>query len=592
MIALKETTLRVRLREVVRMLWQLATPLVRRRLGVVVILVVAAAVLTALSPVALKLIVDELAGRSGGRSVSLLVLVGLYVVTLWLARTANEVRSLIYATAEQRVFRALSEQVFSHLMRLPLRFHLERQTGAVSQTLDNGVEGLRLILYHLVFTCLPVTVELITVLLVLVGQVAIPFLFLFCGALVCYVAAFGYSAGTITEAARVASTARVDAAAVIADGLMNYEVVKSFTAESLIQNRVAEELGRCEAEWVSFYRRYALNGLVVATVFAAFLASTVFYATEEVQQGRMTIGAFVLVNTYMLQVVRPVEMMGYAMQGLSRGVVMLEKVVQLLREPTEPGPRAGRNATAGPGSLEFQSVCVSYAVGRPVLDQVSFRVPAGHTLGIVGPSGSGKSTVVRLLLRLLEPELGRILLDAESIAGIALQDLRRSIAVVPQDVVLFHDTLRYNIAFGRVDATLEEIEGAARIAQLHDFVMTLPEGYRTVVGERGVKLSGGERQRVSIARAVLKSPKIYVFDEATSSLDSPTEQEILRNLRTISRANTTVVIAHRLSTVVYADEIVVLHSGRIAERGTHQSLLRLNGKYAALWKAQRDDAAA
>jgi ATP-binding cassette subfamily B protein len=223
---------------------------------------------------------------------------------------------------------------------------------------------------------------------------------------------------------------------------------------------------------------------------------------------------------------------------------------------------------------------------------VSFRVSAGRTLGIVGPSGSGKSTVVRLLMRLLEPDSGAVLLDSVPISGMALQDLRRSIAVVPQDTVLFSESLRYNIAFGRADASVGEIEEAARVAQLHDLVMTLPDRYDTVVGERGVKLSGGERQRVSIARAVLRSPRIYVFDEATSSLDSGTEREILRSLRTISRANATLVIAHRLSTVVHADEIVVLENGRIAEQGTHDSLLNRNGRYAALWKAQQDGAAA
>jgi ATP-binding cassette subfamily B protein len=591
-IPLKSKRQQVRLAEVVGMLWRLATPLVRVRLGVVVTLVVAAATLTALSPVALKLIVDGLASRAGEHHLSAMSLVTLYVLILWLARTANEVRGLIFAAAEQRIFRMLSEQAFSHLMRLPLRFHLGRQTGGVSQTLSNGVEGLRIILQHLVFTCLPVTVELSTVLLVLASVVTPPFLFLFCGALGCYVAAFGFSAATITERARAASAAGIDAAAAMMDGLMNYEVVKTFTAESTVQTRVGRRLGRCEAEWVGFYKQYARNGLLVAAIFAGFLAATAFYATQEVQQRRMTLGAFVLVNTYMLQVVRPVEMMGYAIQGLSQGVVMLEKLVQLFREPTEPAGRAGGDAGSSTGSLEFQGVCVSYGVGRPVLNKLSFRVGGGHTLGIVGPSGSGKSTVVRLLLRLLEPESGRILIDAMPTSRMALQELRRSIAVVPQDVVLFDDTIGYNIALGREGASAQEIERAARIAQLHDFVVTLPDGYATVVGERGVKLSGGERQRVSIARAVLKSPKIYVFDEATSSLDTPAEREIMRSIRAISRSNTTLIIAHRLSTVVHADEIIVLKDGEIAECGTHHALLCLNGGYAALWNAQRGGVAA
>lgn len=583
--------MRVRLREVALMIWREATPFVKARLVGVCGLVGATAVLTALIPVGLKMMVDGFSAQSE-ESTRMPVVVGAYVLAIWLARMATDIRELVFAQANHRILRSLSERLFSHLMHLPLRFHLNRQTGAVSQTLDNGLEGLRAILRHVVFTCLPVTVELTAVLLVLARLVTTTFFFLFFGALMCYVCAFAYSAMTITRAARDASAARVDAAAAMTDALLNYETVKYFAAEALIQDRIARALARSERAWVGFYRRYALNGLGVGCIFATFLASAVFYARSQVQRGHMTLGDFVLVNTYMLQVVRPVEMMGYAMQGLSHGVAMLEKLVELFREPTEPVSREWREAGAGPSSLEFRDVSLSYAVGRPVLNRVSFRVAAGHTLGVVGPSGSGKSTVVRLVMRLLEPESGQILLDGAPISEMALQDLRRAIAVVPQDTVLFDETVRYNIAFGRTDASLEDVQEAARIAQLHEFVTELPGRYETIVGERGVKLSGGERQRVSIARAVLKSPRIYIFDEATSSLDSRTEREILRSLRAISRSNTTVVIAHRLSTIAHADEIIVLENGQIAERGAHRSLLSRNGRYAALWKAQQDGAVA
>jgi ATP-binding cassette subfamily B protein len=449
-----------------------------------------------------------------------------------------------------------------------------------------------MILRHLVFTTVPVAVELFTVLLVLMHLVAARFLLLFSGAVICYVVAFAHAARTVTKVARNASSAGIDATARMTDGLLNYETVKCCTAEALVQERVARALGRSECEWVMFYRRYTRNGLVVATIFGCFLLATVFYATREVHQGRMSIGAFVLVSTYMLQVVRPLEMLGYAMQGISQGVAMLEKLLQLLGEPTEQALVPKSRFTSGRGTLEFQNVSLSYGTGRPVLRGVSFSVTAGRTLGIVGPSGSGKSTIVRLLMRLLEPEGGRILLDGIPIFDMALHELRRAISVVPQDTVLFDDTIGFNIALGRAGASDREIDEAARVAQLRDFVMTLPDGYDTVVGERGVKLSGGERQRISIARAVLKSPSIYVFDEATSSLDSGTEQEIVCSLRAISRANTTLVIAHRLSTVAYADQIIVVQNGRIDERGTHVSLLRHDGKYASLWKAQQGGAAA
>lgn len=371
------------------------------------------------------------------------------------------------------------------------------------------------------------------------------------------------------------------------DSILNYETVKYFTAESIVQEKVSQALSRTEIEWVGFYRQYAASGVGVATIFATFLAINVLYAAHEVQAARMTVGDFVLVNTYMLQVVRPVEMLGYAMQGLAQGVAMLDKMLALFRETPELQRTDDRLPLGGSGKLEFDAVSLSYRSNRSVLKCVSFRVPAGKTLGVVGASGSGKSTLVRLLMRLFEPDAGRILVDGVPISELSLPKLRQSIAVVPQDTVLFDDTIAYNIAFGRAGSTFEEIAAAARLAHLHDFIMSLPEQYDTRVGERGVKLSGGERQRVSIARATIKRPRIYVFDEATSSLDSHTEREILRNLQEVARDSTTLVIAHRLSTVVQADEIVVLDGGVIVEQGTHMALLRQKGRYAALWAAQQ-----
>jgi ABC-type transport system involved in Fe-S cluster assembly fused permease/ATPase subunit len=571
--------------EVIGLIWSEATAFVRLRLVIALLLIMAASAMTALGPVALKLVVDGFTGHGVGTSA--VALIGLYVLSQWLARTVGEIRGLVYARAERRMSRMLSERLFAHVMRLPLRFHMERQTGAISQTLDNGLNGYQMVLHTLVFTILPVATELGTIVIVL-GRLDQPaFLALFSGAIVAYSIVFWYSAYTIMTAARSASASQVNATAVMTDCILNYETVKYFTAESVVQERVSRALVQTEDRWVGFYRRYAYNGLGVATIFAGFLAVTIIYAAHQVQGGRITVGSFVLINTYMLQVVRPVEMLGYAMQSLSQGMAYLEKMIELFREKPEGSSGSGAGPASGAGRLDFETVAVAYRPDRIILTDVNFALPAGKTLGVVGGSGSGKSTLVRLLVRLIEPDAGRILLDGVCISNLSLSRLRQSIAVVPQDTVLFNDTIGYNIAFGKAGSTQAEIEHAARMAHLHDFIMSLPDGYDTKVGERGIKLSGGEKQRVSIARAAIKRPRIYVFDEATSSLDSNTEREILRNLRDISRFSTTVVIAHRLSTVVHADEIIVLEGGTIVERGSHAALLIQNGRYAALWEAQQ-----
>ena len=569
------------------LIWVHTDRFVKVRLFMAVSCLVLASVFTALGPLALKNVVDAIAGDSTGAHVSITVLVILYVLTQWLARGTGELRALLYAYAERRMFRTLSEELFAHIMRLPLRFHLGRQTGAIGQTLQNGLQGYELILHHLVFTFLPVVAELATVVIVLVRLDQPIFFAFYAGASLCYAIVFGLTVSKVMQTANAASATSIDASATMTDSILNYETVKYFTAERVVQEKVSCALKKTEREWVSFYRLYSLSGLAVATTYAIFLALTILYAVGRVQAGAMTIGTFVLVNTYMLQIIRPIEMLGYALQGFSQGIAMLDNMLKLLQEKPESEEAAAAVAASGPGSLEFDCVSVSYRSNRTILEGVSFRISAGKTLGIVGTSGAGKSTIVRLVTRLLEADSGRILLDGAPISQMPLTAVRQAIAVVPQDTVLFNDTIGYNISFGKHGCTQQEIEEAARVAHLHDFILTLPDGYATQVGERGVKLSGGEKQRVSIARAALKHPRIFVFDEATSSLDSKTERQILSNLREISSAHTTLVIAHRLSTVVHADEIVVLEQGTIAERGTHSSLIEQNGRYAALWRAQQ-----
>ena len=609
------------LRTIFHLVWTDASRFVKVRLLLALGLITAASALTALGPLALKLVIDSFTGVSDAADRTLPLLVVFYVISQWLARTVGEVRGLVYARAERRMARVLSERLFAHVLSLPLNFHLKRQTGAISQILQNGLSGYQMVLHTLVFTIVPVGTELGTILVVLSRLHQRAFLLLFFGALLFYGLAFAYAAMTTTQAARRASAAQVDSNAVMTDIILNYETIKSFAAEPVAQARMGRNLVATEDRWVGFYRRFAYNGLGIATIFAAFLAITVAYAAHEVRHGGMTVGSFILVNTYMLQIVRPVELLGYAMQSFSQGLAFLEKLLQLLREVPEPSaaaarsssmpnadrnsmPAGGRTASAtqvagvdplgaaghaggGHGEIIFENVSLSYGQGRDVLNGVSFRAPAGTTLGIVGPSGAGKSTLVRLLIRLYEPDDGRILLDGVPIAESAIDELRRAVAIVPQDTVLFNDTIYYNIAFGRPGATQEDVVAAAKLAHLHDFITTLPDGYNTPVGERGLKLSGGERQRIAIARAAIKRPRIYVFDEATSSLDTRTEREILCNLVEVSRNVTTLIIAHRLSTVVHADQIVFLEAGTIPERGTHAALLAAGGRYSALWHLQQ-----
>ncbi|MDA8348070.1 MAG: ABC transporter ATP-binding protein [Pseudomonadota bacterium] len=566
------------------------TPYVALRLTEVLLLVLFGAAMNALAPLAMKWIIDGLSGQ-GRFPLGAGVLVGFYAVSQWLGRSSVELRTLRYARAERRVLRTLNERLFSHVLRLPLRYHLTQQTGAVSQTIDNGLEGVRLILHHLVFTVLPVCAEMLLSAYVL-GRLRQPvFLVLFCGAALCYAVIFGRSARRIGDSARDAAATRVAAGAVMTDGLLNFETVKAFAAERLVTGKAGRALERSEAAWVHFYRRYARNGLAVAAVFTLFLAATLICAVHAVRTRSLTVGGFVLVNTYMLQLVRPAEMLGFAVQGFAQGAALLEKAMALLTVAPEPAAGVSLPDTLQ-GTLEFDRVTLRYAPGRAALEAVSFTVAAGSTLGIVGQSGSGKSSIVRLLLRLIDPESGEVRLGGFVLSGVAPQALRSAIAVVPQDVVLFDDSIEFNIAVAKPRASREEVHEAARIAQLEEFVGALPEGYDTVVGERGVRLSGGERQRIAIARAALRRPLVYVFDEATAALDSRTEQAVLASLRAMAGAATTVLIAHRLASVVHAECILVLHAGRVVECGRHEALLQAGGRYAALWAAQHPGTAA
>jgi ATP-binding cassette subfamily B protein len=572
-----------------RLLRQEANTRLKALTALALLFVFMSSALAALLPLLLKLIVDYLTapGMRNDVYVAAGLLVAGYAGSHWLARFLGELRSLVVGRAEQGLHRRLSLRLYKHVMALPLRFHLDRKTGALSQTLTNGLLGYRILIQHLVLTVLPVIVELAMMsgVLLVLGQPI--FLGIIGASLVCYTITFSVGAIRLTSPARSVSTAYIDANSLLTDSIINYETIKSFCAEPHMLQRMEEAFAQTETYWARFFSCRALNGVLVGTIFALSLGISVHVAARAVHQDRMSIGDFVLVNAYMLQIFRPMEMLGFAFRDIAQGMAFIEKMIDVFRQAPEHAVRTGGWCLApGPGELIFDEVSFSYSKERPILQDVSFTVPAGATVALVGASGSGKSSLIRLLMRFCEPDSGRILLDGILITQLSVPSLRGAIAVVPQDTVLFNDTIACNIAVGRANSSAEEIMEAARVASIHEFIVGRPEGYETQVGERGLKLSGGEKQRIAIARAAIKNPRIFVFDEATSSLDSKTEQQILRNLSDASRGTTTLIIAHRLSTIVDADQILVLEHGKVIERGTHGDLLLYGGVYQTMWATQ------
>ena len=583
------TQMRGSLREALKLLWSESDTYIKRRVGGAFALVISYSMITALAPIAFAYLVDTFGKAAQPQNYWLpAMLLGAYVLSEFLVRALSAVRDLLHGRGEQRLYRYLSRRLFSHIVHLPLKFHLERKTGAMGETLTQGLNGYQMLVQHLIYTILPSIVEFATIVVVLFAFGHPLYLVIYAAAAVSYAFAFARGAAAVTEPARVASAAHVEAHAVLTDSLLNYEAVKYFDAENAVYDKYDTALASTESAWGQFFRRRTSNTLLVGLIFAISLAAALGFAGSEVVRGTMTIGEFVLINSYMLRITVPLEMLGYAVRDVSQGLAFLQKMLELFREQPELDVAAGTSRQGvARGELVFDHVSFSYRSDRSVLRDVSFSVPAGRTVAIVGMSGSGKSSLIRLLFRLCEPDRGQIRLDGVSISEMPLSELRRSIAVVPQDMVLFNDTIGNNIAFGRWGSSRESVERAAHLAHLQGFIASLPEGYDTMVGERGLKLSGGERQRIAIARAAVKQPRIFVFDEATSSLDTRTEREILRNLMEVSQGCTTLAIAHRLSTIVNADEIVVLESGTIVERGTHNALLQANGAYAALWRVQQ-----
>ena len=539
-------------------------------------------------PIVMKRIVDGLSGPAAmvAIPVALLAAYGL----LRLSSTVfNELRDLVFVKVAQRAMRRVALEVFHHLHALSLRFHLDRQTGGLTRDIERGTRGISTLLSFMVFSVLPTLLEIALVTGFLVYRFDIWFGVITVGALLAYVALTFVISEWRTQHRRQMNEMDSKANTRAVDSLLNYETVKYFGNEGYEAERYDENLRRYERAVVTSETSLGLLNAVQAMVIAAAVSLLMWRASEGIVEGKLTLGDLVMVNALLIQLYIPLNFLGVMYREIKQALVDMEKMFRLLSENREVADRPGAPPLAvSGGAMRFENVDFSYDGVREILKDVSFEVAPGRKVAVVGASGSGKSTLARLLFRFYDVGRGRITIDGQDIRDVTQESVRSAIGVVPQDTVLFNDTIYYNIAYGRPGATRAEVENAARVAHIAEFIARLPDGWETSVGERGLKLSGGEKQRVSIARTLLKHPPILIFDEATSALDSRTEKSIQGELSEIARNHTTLVIAHRLSTIVDADEILVLDQGRIVERGSFRELLAANGKFAEMWQLQQE----
>jgi len=561
----------------------------RGRIGAALACLVLAKVANVGVPVLMKKIVDSLDPRIAVLSVPLALLIAYGLLRLS-TTVFTELREYLFAKVTQRAVRRIALTVFRHLHALSLRFHLARQTGGLTRDVERGQRGISTLIGFALFSILPTLVEISFVSAILIVRYDWTFMAITAVALGLYILFTISVTEWRTHFRRQMNELDSKANTRAIDSLLNYETVKYFGNEEWEAQRYDESLQHWERAAV--LSQTSLSGLNIgqSAIIAIAVALIMWRATVGVVAGTMTIGDLVLVNAFMIQLYVPLNFLGVIYREIKQALADMERLFRLIEEHAEitDAPHAHSLVVDG-ATVRFEHVDFAYEPNRQILYDVTFTIPAGHNVAVVGPSGSGKSTLARLLYRFYDLASGRITIDGQDIRDVQQASLRAAIAIVPQDTVLFNDTIEYNIAYGRPDSTHDEIVEAAKLAQIHDFVQHLPEGYATPVGERGLKLSGGEKQRVAIARAILKHPAILIFDEATSALDSRSEKAIQAELKLIARDHTSLTIAHRLSTIIDADAILVLEHGRIVERGTHVALLAANGVYARMWRLQQDE---
>jgi ATP-binding cassette subfamily B protein len=563
----------------------------RWRVAVALGFMVAAKVANVSVPLLLKNLVDALSFKPGDPQALLVVPAGLLVAYGALRLSTSlftELRELIFAKATEGTARSISLQVFRHLHALSLRFHLERQTGGMTRDIERGTRAVHSLISYSLYSIVPTLIEVTLVLTLLAVKFDAWFAWITIAALVLYIT---YTI-TVTEwrtkfrkqMNEIDSTAHSRAI----DSLLNYETVKYFNNEDFEAKRYDENLEKLRRASLKSQSTLSLLNTGQQMIIATALVAMLWRATLGVTEGRLTLGDLVMINAFMIQLYIPLNFLGVIYREIKQALTDLDKMFSLLEKNREVDDVPGAQPlVVRQGHVRFDRVSFAYDPARPILHDVSFEIPPGKTVAVVGPSGAGKSTLARLLYRFYDINNGAITIDGQELRSVTQASLRQAIGIVPQDTVLFNDTVEYNIAYGRPGATRADVEAAAKAAHIHDFIAGTPKGYDTMVGERGLKLSGGEKQRVAIARTLLKNPPVLIFDEATSALDSANERAIQAELRAVSQGKTALVIAHRLSTVVDAHEIVVLEQGRVVERGSHAELLARDGRYAQMWRLQQ-----